>query len=65
MNEKMISLKKYIESKRDEISEFYRKKIERINEKETLEESQHRFYIDGQCDLLSQIIEICDKRGRY
>lgn len=65
MNEKMISLKKYIDSKRDEISEFYRKKIERINEQETLEESQHRFYIDGQCDLLSQIIEICDTRGRY
>lgn len=65
MSEKNISLKKFIESKRGEISEFYRKKIERINEKETDEESQLRFYTDGQCDLLMQIIEICDKRGRY
>lgn len=65
MSEIKMTLKKYIESKRDEISEFYRKKIEHINDVETAEETQLRYYIDGQCDLLTQIIEICNKRGRY
>ena len=62
---KTSTLKKFIESKKDEMTEYYRKKAERINEKETVEESQIRFYNDGQSDLLFQIIEICNERGRY
>lgn len=59
------TLKKFIESKKDEMTEFYKKKAERIAEKETPEETQIRYYNDGQSDLLFQIIEICNKRGRY
>lgn len=60
-----ISLRKYIESKKDTISEYYRKKVERINEKETDEEKCERSYYDGQTDLLLEIINICEGRGRY
>lgn len=59
------TLKKICESKKEILSNYYRKKVENIKDNETLDDIKERFYNDGQLDLLLEIMKICTERGRY